>query len=417
MFLISFVSFLSVSAIFIFFLSVIIIFLVKWKEPRYGGAPRKVSIVIPAYNEQENIAACLKSIFSSNYPEKNIEVLVIDDGSNDKTKEIVKGFKGVRLLEQNHLGKVEALNNGFRSASNEHVITIDADTVLDKNAITELMARFTDSKIGAVTGVAKIKNKNMWLCSFQNIEYMYNCFIREAFSGLFRLSPGICGALTCYRKSIVQKIGGFTKNTAAEDFDVSMHIKKNGYDVVATNKAVGHTIAPHTVKGLFKQRIRWAKGILQGVIKHRDMIGSKKHGKAISLLLSIQLFWYVYSLIVLPIIAYQFAYWLPFNTASVLDVGFYALKWVSLIGPIQVFYMYATGQWAVSYFVFFGVLSGVLSSLLLVFSLRRYGEKMNLRNFLAVFFYFPYTLMLSVMMIASILSYLNNRGEGFFLKK
>ena len=145
----------------------------------------KISIVIPAYNEEKNIKECIDSVFESDYRKDKIEVIVVDDGSTDNTLNIAKGYPGIKILNQNHLGKVEALNLGAKKSSNEFILTIDADTTINKDCIKELIKPFHQNDIGATTGNNNVKNKSNLICLFQNVEYHFSNMIRNSFSRVF----------------------------------------------------------------------------------------------------------------------------------------------------------------------------------------------------------------------------------------
>src|SRR3989344_3146720 len=145
--------------LFSFLVFIFSIFIIsRFFKRKYSNFEPKASIVVPAYNEERDIKQCIASIFNSTYPKNKLEIIVVDDGSTDNTLKIIKKYKNVRVLKQNHLGKVEALNLGALESSHEFILTIDADTILDKECIMELLKPFSDKSIGATTGNNKIGN-------------------------------------------------------------------------------------------------------------------------------------------------------------------------------------------------------------------------------------------------------------------
>lgn len=367
-----------------------------------------VSVVVPAYNEGRNIRACLDSLRNAGYPGK-LEVLVVDDGSTDSTIREARS-RGALVVGQKHEGKVAALNRGIARARHRLVLTIDADTVLEEGAIQEVVRPFQSPGVGAVSGIVNVRNRKGVLGAFQSVEYPYISFLREVFSSVFRVAPGICGALTCYRKSVLGKVGGFRKTTALEDFDISFHIVKAGYEVVTAPQALGSTVVPDGLPGLLKQRVRWLKGSMQCVLAHRDVFARRR--LAMNYILTAQLFWFIYSFFALPLMLFHFAYWLPANSGGLVELGWYFLRWFSLAGVAYMVWMIP--QWGVNWVYIFGVLAGLVSSLIFLLSIVRY-DRLGWRNGLAIFFFFPYTLLMSVFMMAGALAFFASRGKGTFV--
>ncbi len=366
-----------------------------------------LSVVIPAYNEGDRIGKCLETVFGSEYGGK-MEVIVVDDGSVDRTREIAMGM-GARVVEQGHEGKVAALNRGISEARHDFVLTIDADTYLRKDTVREIMRPFQKEEVGAVSGIANVHNRGFW-GAFQSVEYPYISWLRELFTSLFRVAPGICGALTCYRRSALEKAGGFRKDTVLEDFDISFQIVKAGYEVITTRRAVGETVVPGSFRKLFEQRVRWLKGSMQCVLSHRDVFGKRR--LAMNYILAGQLFWFIYSFFALPLIFFHVFYWMPANSATLLDLGFYLFRWLSLAGVVYMVWMIP--EWGINWVYMFGVLSGIISSLIYLFSIRRY-DSLGWKNLLAIFFFFPYTLVMSLFMMGGVISFFVTRGKGTFI--
>jgi len=385
------------------------IFLLKQrKKGDVEGFTPDVSVVIPAYNEEPRIGKCLDSVFSSEYP-GNMEVIVVDDGSTDRTLEIMEKYS-VNVVKQDHEGKVAALNRGIDQSKHDFVLTIDADTYLRPDTLKEIVKPLKNDNVGVVSGIVNVHNNKGLLGIFQSVEYPYISYLRELFSSLFNVAPGICGALTIYRKSVMKKVGGFRKDTVLEDFDVAFHIVKAGYDVVTHRNAIGSTVVPGTIRTLFEQRVRWLRGSMQCVLSHRDVFGKRKF--TMNYILAGQIFWFIYSFFALPLMLFHIMYWLPSNAATMFDLSFYLFRWFSLTGVAYMIYMIPV--WGVNWIYMFGVLSGVLSSIFYLFAIRRY-DSLGWRNLLAIFFFFPYTLVMSVFMMGGVISFFATKGKGTFI--
>jgi cellulose synthase/poly-beta-1,6-N-acetylglucosamine synthase-like glycosyltransferase len=239
-----------------------------------------LSVIIPAYNEEAVIVKTIKSLLKSDY--SNFEIVVVDDGSPDRTSEVVKeNFADepkVLLLTKSNGGKAEALNYGLRHANGEIIVALDADTVFPPHAIAALAHRFYDPQIGAIAGNAKVGNRINIITRWQALEYVTSQNLdRRAFASLncITVVPGAVGA---WRHSLLEQVGGFASDTLAEDQDLTIKVRKLGYKIGYEEDAVAWTEAPDTVRTLSKQRFRWSFGTLQCMWKHRDALFRPKYG-------------------------------------------------------------------------------------------------------------------------------------------
>lgn len=238
-----------------------------------------VSIIVPGYNEEITAVKTIESLLKTDYPE--FEIIFINDGSKDRTLEIVTKAFGdhplVQVLDKPNGGKASALNFGISHAKNEFVICIDADTQLKNDAVFHLMTYFTDEEIGAVAGTVKVGNTNNMITNFQSIEYITaQNMDRRAFD-LINSITVVPGAIGAFRKSAIFNAGGFTYDTLAEDCDLTMRILKAGYIVKNCAEAIAYTEAPETINMLLKQRFRWSFGVIQSFWKNKDALFNRKY--------------------------------------------------------------------------------------------------------------------------------------------
>ena len=386
---------------FLVFLLFIFLFSRFIKKKIYHVFEPNVSVIIPTYNEERNIKACLDSLFASDYPKDKIEVIIVDDGSTDKTIDIIKGYD-VKVLRQKHLGKVDALNKGVSFSSNDVVITLDADTCIESSCLREVVKPFQEIDVGATNGAIRIGNNNNLLTIFQNIEYHYNNLIRNSFSTVFKNGVWFFGALACYRRNVLREIGFFKKDTYTEDMDIAMEMRRKGYRIVHVCDALCYTTVPRSFTGLFKQRSRWWVGGLQSLFKNRDMF-TFKYGVPFVFLFINQFFWSFYALISLPFIIYQINYWLPYNSADIFQLLMYLFRWFSLSGPLYV--LYKLPEFGFSAFTFFGVASGIISAVMILAAIKMFNDRITFKNMTAIFFYFPYTIVLNMIIIITLFRY------------
>jgi cellulose synthase/poly-beta-1,6-N-acetylglucosamine synthase-like glycosyltransferase/spore germination protein YaaH/peptidoglycan/xylan/chitin deacetylase (PgdA/CDA1 family) len=241
----------------------------------------KVAVLIPAYNEEKVIERTVWAALNSDYP--NLLVIVIDDGSKDRTLEVArKAFRAesasgkVLILGKANSGKAEALNYGIEHIGDaELFVGIDADTIIAADAISRLVPHFINPKVGAIAGNAKVGNRvNLWT-RWQALEYITSQnFERRALDVLGAVSV-VPGAIGAWRVSAVREAGGYHIDTVAEDADLTMALLRRGYRVEYEDMALAYTEAPTTANGLMRQRFRWSFGILQAVYKHRGVMARK----------------------------------------------------------------------------------------------------------------------------------------------
>ncbi len=250
---------------------------------------QKVTVLIPAWNEEVGILKTLNSVVNTDYAE--LEIIVINDGSTDKTHQLVSNF--INNYEQNHHqagatvikylklpngGKAKALNQGLRIATGELVLTVDADSVMDKKMIVNMVRRFTDKKVAAVAGNVVVGNRKKPIELLQQLEYLHGFWFKRADSN-FNSVHIIGGAAAAYRRAILEEVGGFDESIITEDVELSMRLLAMGYATRYAADAVVYTEGPSEWKGLCTQRLRWKFGRFLTYIKHRSLFFSlsKKH--------------------------------------------------------------------------------------------------------------------------------------------
>lgn len=233
-----------------------------------------VSVIIPAYNEEKVIVRTVRAILASDY--QNLSVLVVDDGSTDRTREnLFLSFSAdprVRIFSQHNQGKWAAANAGLRHSSSDIVVAIDADTLVDRSAIRFLIQRLADPRVGAVAGNVRVGNSRKTFMRLQSLEYIYAQQIeRRMFEGIngMMVVPGAIGA---WRRDAVQEVGGYSSQTLTEDADLTVSLIRAGYRVEFEERACTWTEAPENLKGFLAQRLRWTLGMIQTGWKHRSAL-------------------------------------------------------------------------------------------------------------------------------------------------
>jgi cellulose synthase/poly-beta-1,6-N-acetylglucosamine synthase-like glycosyltransferase len=234
-----------------------------------------IAVVIPAFNEAAVIVQTVQSVLNSDYPE--FRVIVVDDGSTDGTFTVIKQAfardKRVVVLTKSNGGKASALNMGIERVTEEAFVTIDADTAIAPDALRRLAAHLSDREVGAIAGNTKVGNRINLVTWFQAGEYITSQNLERRALGALNCITVVPGAIGCWKTEVVRRLGGFNAQTAAEDADLTVMIRRLGYRIVYEDAACAYTEAPMTLRALMKQRFRWSYGILQTVWKHHDAFG------------------------------------------------------------------------------------------------------------------------------------------------
>ena len=297
-----------------------------------------VTIVVPAFEEAVGIEQAVRSLAAVDYPD--FEIVVVDDGSTDGTGDIVEGLDidDVRLIRQPNAGKPAALNTGVRSARHDVIVTVDGDTVFERDTLKELVQPFRDSDVGAVSGNTKVGNRGGLLGRWQHIEYVMGFNLDRRLYDVLRCMPTVPGAIGAFRRAALTDIGGGSSATLAEDTDITIAIGRAGWRVVYAEDARAWTEAPSSLSALWRQRYRWSFGTLQAVWKHKGAVAHRDQRRigwiglpylvffqiALPLMAPLIDVFAVYGIVFLdpvPVVGY----WLGFNLLN-LVLGFYAFR-------------------------------------------------------------------------------------------
>ncbi|MDQ3835673.1 MAG: glycosyltransferase family 2 protein [Thermoproteota archaeon] len=241
-----------------------------------------ISIIVPAYNEEENIKRTLDSIIDSDYTAK--EIIVVDDGSTDLTYAIASRFMQtyskkckIIVMRKKNGGKVSAINYGLRFAVGEIVIVIDADSIIQRNTLWETAKEFQRPNVIAVAGKVKVLNPINFLTKCTALELVLGANLQRPAFSLLGIVMVVPGALGGFAKKVIMQCGLYDRDTIAEDFDITVKLAKGGGKIVGMS-ATSYTQAPTTLKAFYKQRSRWYRGIFQTLLKHNDAMANGRYG-------------------------------------------------------------------------------------------------------------------------------------------
>lgn len=222
-----------------------------------------ISFLIPCYNEETTIKDTILNVYNLEFPNK--EIIVINDGSSDHSARILEqlaheiDFKFINLRDNK--GKANALNEGINHAKFDYVMVIDADTIIDNDGPYYMIQHFkNDSQLAAVTGNPRIRNKKSLLGKIQAIEYTSMVGgIKRAQSVIGKINT-ISGVFTLFRKSAVEHVGKWDIDIITEDIAISWKFHLHKYTIKYEPRALCWMLVPETIGDLWKQRIRWAQG-------------------------------------------------------------------------------------------------------------------------------------------------------------
>jgi len=238
---------------------------------RKAGYPALVSIIVPAYNEAKTIAKCLETILDQDYKGK-MEIIVVNDGSTDRTAEIVSKYNVKFIDLKVNEGKANALNRAIEKAKGDILIFTDSDSYMSANAVSSLVNRFTaNSNAQIVVGNVLIHDdhgKKRIMKYFQMIEYLIEQEITRYLQGLSGNILVCPGPLTAVRRKVCD-IVRFSDETIVEDADFTIKALKNSMKIIREPEAEVYTNAPETFRAWYKQRKRWWYGNLQVWRLHR----------------------------------------------------------------------------------------------------------------------------------------------------
>lgn len=290
-----------------------------WRRILNSPLSPRVTVLVPAYNEELSIARSVRGLLSLTYA--NLEVVVVNDGSSDETMaELERAFdlspvhpifqrvlntKVVRgiyrstmdtrlvVVDKENGGKADALNAAINIASGELVCAIDADTLVAPDALQQLVAPFlSDPHTIAVGGtirlvndakshrgqVVRLKAPRNWLVGAQAVEYARAFLIGRLAWNPLGGNLIISGAFGVFQRQAVLEVGGYARDSVGEDMELVVRLRKLGYDrndvarIVFSPDPVAWTEAPASWRTLARQRNRWYRGLLDVLLRHRSMM-------------------------------------------------------------------------------------------------------------------------------------------------
>ena len=301
----------------------------------------KISVIVPAWNEEVGVVNSIKSLLSSTH--NNLEIILVNDGSTDGTCKVVEEFiktslkryprngKTFKFYSKKNGGKGSALNYGIKKSTGDLIVTMDADTIFDKNALSVVARYFIDKDLDAAVGNVKVANSKTVLGIIQQVEYTIGFYFKRTHS-VFNSEYIIGGAFGVFRKELFAKYGYFDERNKTEDIELSTRLQDKGCKIAFLEDAIAYTEGPTTMKGLMQQRLRWKKGRLDTFYKYRKLFFSKekKHSKFLTHFLFPLTIFYEIELIFEPLLIFFGIFYL-YRTSDFRGL----FLWVIFVGIVQ----------------------------------------------------------------------------------
>jgi cellulose synthase/poly-beta-1,6-N-acetylglucosamine synthase-like glycosyltransferase len=349
-----------------------------WPKPR---KKYKVSVIIAAWNEQDSIKQTVENIFLSKYPKPFLEVIVVNDGSIDKTKEVVKKllkkYPRLRLLDKKHSGKADSINQALKIAKGELIAVTDADSFPSKDSLRKLTGFFNDPKMGAVTSFVTVRNKEQKVYGkIQALEYMilaWNRKILDFVNSVYVTN----GPLSVYKKKYLLDVGGFDKTSITEDIDITWNLMSHGYKTAMCFDARVSTIVPTKFKRWFRQRVRWGIGGIQVLFKYKqDFFKKSMFGyfvmPFVSLSIILSVFGFAYSAYLLAKAILTRLVTVGYSVAA--ETTIFSVSTINLYPSVMIFYFIVLFLSSVLYYNY-------------ILRTTKFYAKLNIKKFFKLSFY------------------------------
>ncbi len=274
-----------------------------------------VSILIPCYNEEDTIEDTIEHINNLNYPK--YEIIAINDGSKDRTEilldTLAKKYEKLRVIQlKTNAGKANALYLGLLASKGEFLVGLDADAYLDPDALRYMIPHFITphygERVGAVTGNPRVRNRSSLLARIQLCEFSSIISLIKRTQRLLGKVMTVSGVVVVFRKSALLDCGLWDRDLITEDIGITWKLQKRFWDIRYEPRAICWMLVPETLVGLWKQRVRWAQGGLEVIIRHWNIFLNWKYRRLIPVYIEqiFSIFWAILWIVLLVISIIEF---------------------------------------------------------------------------------------------------------------
>jgi len=240
-----------------------------------------ITFIVPCYNEQDSVVSTVNSIKAIEYPKEAISIILVNDGSRDKTWEILQQYKNdssILLLNKENGGKHSALNFALPYVKTDFVCSFDADTAIVPDALARAMMYFkNDPELDALGGAVLIEEPKTIIQKAQSIEYQMFSYSKKML-GLLGGVLVVPGAFSVFKKKALLDVGGYRHAHLLEDLELTYRMQVAGKKVSHSHDAFVYTKGPASLNALFKQRLRWSYGYINNTFDYKNAILNKKYG-------------------------------------------------------------------------------------------------------------------------------------------
>lgn len=242
-----------------------------------------VTIAVPCWNEEKTLPGTLDSLLALDYPKERLSIIIVDDGSKDKTFAIAQMYAKnnpelIVAITKPNGGKHTAVNMALEKSTSELFGCLDADSFVDAKALRIIVSYFEHHKEAmAITPCIHIRNPRTIIQRMQAIEYLMGVFLRKSFGQLdaIQVTPG---PFSIFKSKVFLEIGGYRKAHNTEDYEITLRMHKHKLKIMNSHKALVYTVGPATLRGYFFQRLRWARGFLENSLDYKEIFFNKQYG-------------------------------------------------------------------------------------------------------------------------------------------
>ncbi len=245
------------------------------------GKP-KITVILPAFNEEDTIKASIHSLLSMDYPQERLEIILVNDGSTDRTGEVMEEYRDVENItvvnNKVNQGKARCLNKGLELSRSRYIACMDSDSRIKPDAIEKSLGFFRDPDVGAVTIRIDVHEPRTLLEKIIGVEYAIGLSLTlKALSYInsIHVTPG---PFSIYRSDVLREMGGFDEESITEDLEIAYRLQEHGYRIENCLSTRVYTTVPRDLKSLYNQRIRWYSGALQTVYKYKKLMFNRENG-------------------------------------------------------------------------------------------------------------------------------------------